>query len=62
MIDPTKLEMDAVKYGGVMGGEYLDSIGKTDLATLSADEWESFLLCVVGGYHDEIVKLQYEAQ
>jgi len=34
MIDPTPNEKAAVVNGGRMGGEYLDSIGKTDLETL----------------------------
>lgn len=33
--------------GGVMGGEYLESINKTDLAALSEDEWKTFLDCVL---------------
>lgn len=50
LIDATQQEMNAVIAGGRNGGEYLESIGKTDLADLSADEWTQFLLCVIGGY------------
>jgi len=50
LIDPTQQEMNAIIHGGRNGGEYLESIGKTDLAALSADEWTQFLLCVIGGY------------
>jgi len=56
MIDPTKNEMEAIVHGGYMGGEYLDELGKTNLAALSKDEWERFLLCVVGGYIEKIAK------
>ena len=35
MIDPTPNERAAMVHGGAMGGEYLDSLGKTDLAQLS---------------------------
>lgn len=62
MVDVDTMEQKAVTQGGREGGQYLESIGKTDLATLTEDEWNSFLLCVVGGYHDAIVKAQYEGQ
>ncbi len=37
-----------------MGGEYLDSIARTDLATLSPDEWLTFVEAVVTGYCDHL--------
>ena len=36
MIDPTPNERAAIAQGGAMAGEYLDSLGKTDLAQLSS--------------------------
>jgi hypothetical protein len=50
MIDPTPNEQAAMEAGGQLGGEYLDSIGKTDLAALSASEWATFVEAVVTGY------------
>ncbi len=38
---------EARDAGGEMGGEYLDSINKTDLATLTEFEWQTFLDCVL---------------
>ena len=35
MIDPTPNEAEAMTVGGQQGGEYLESIGKSDLATLT---------------------------
>jgi len=54
MVDPTTNEIEAALHGGDMGGEYLDWLGKTNLAALSAEEWQQFLLCVVGGYAEKI--------
>jgi len=54
MIDPTPNERAAVRHGGEMGGEYLDSIGKTDLAGLSEPEWLTFVEAVVTGYCDRL--------
>lgn len=57
MIDPTPNEIAAIAGGGQLGGEYLESIGKTDLAALTADEWRLFCTAVVGGYVDCLVSL-----
>jgi hypothetical protein len=54
MIDPSPDERKAALAGGANAGEYLDSIGKSDLAALTAEEWEQFLLCVVGGYLESL--------
>ena len=52
--DATPNEIESVLYGGQQGGEYLDELGKTNLAALTADEWQQFLFCVVGGYCEKI--------
>lgn len=44
-------ELEAVEHGGTAGGEYLDSIGKSDLAKLTKEEWIMFLECVCKEYH-----------
>ncbi len=54
MIDATPNESAAMQHGGQMGGEYLDSIAKTDLATLSTEEWATFVECIVTGYCDQL--------
>jgi hypothetical protein len=54
MIDPTPNEKVAFVHGGAMGGEYLDSIGKTDLESLSQDEWLTFVEVVITGYCDHL--------
>jgi hypothetical protein len=37
-----------------MGGEYLESIGKSDLATLTETEWDTFVEVIVTGYCDHL--------
>ena len=54
MIDPTPNEMQAMSVGGQYGGEYLESIGKSDLATLTETEWDCFLDAVITGYCDQL--------
>lgn len=50
MIDPTKTEIEAMQEGARMGGEYLDSIKKTDLATMSYQEWMTFIEVICTGF------------
>ena len=57
MIDPTPNEAEAMTVSGQMGGEYLESIGKSDLATLTETEWDRFIDAVVTGYCDHLREL-----
>lgn len=57
MIDPTPNECAALAYASEMGGEYLDSLGLTDLAQLSPDQWQTFLRCIIGGYGARLQEL-----
>lgn len=41
------LTLDDVERAGEHGGQYLDTIGKTDLAKLTADEYRTFCLVIV---------------
>jgi len=38
---------DDILQGGEHAGAYLSGINKTDLATLTAEEWATFLIVVV---------------
>jgi len=51
----TRLERLAVREGGDRGGEYLDEIGKTDLAVLTEDEWWEFLARIESGRREALV-------
>jgi hypothetical protein len=57
MIDPTANETMAMTIGGQQGGRYLESIGKTDLVSLSVTEWDCFVEAVVTGYCDQLREL-----
>lgn len=54
MIDPTPNETAAMIAGGCAGGEYLESIGKTDLVALTEAEWDTFVEAIVTGYCDHL--------
>ncbi|MAY89466.1 MAG: hypothetical protein CML02_22460 [Pseudooceanicola sp.] len=57
MIGPTPNETEAMTVGGQDGGAFLESIGKSDLTTLSATEWDQFIDVVVTGYCDHLREL-----
>lgn len=54
MVDPSPHEIDAIMAASTPAGEYLESIGKTDLATMSEDDWYCFLEVVVTAYQDHL--------
>lgn len=54
MIDPTPNERAAIRRGGEMGGEYLESVRKTDLSRLTETEWLTFVEAVITGYCDAL--------
>ena len=57
MIDPDEHEARALDYASEMGGEYLESIGVTDLATVTAEQWATLVACIVTGYGDKLREL-----
>jgi hypothetical protein len=56
MVDPDEHEQAAIVAASPMAGEYLESIGKTDLAVLTEAEWLTLLEVVVTAYQDALVR------
>jgi hypothetical protein len=54
LVDPTHNELAAIEHAGMMAGEYLDSLGRTDLASLEVNEWLTFLEVVVTAFSDRL--------
>ncbi|TPK59051.1 MULTISPECIES: DUF6511 domain-containing protein [unclassified Mesorhizobium] len=58
----TRCESRAAGRGGEEGGAFLDSIGETDLAKLTPDQWFEFCRRIVAGYRKGLIdELQNEA-
>ena len=57
MIDPSDAELEAMAHAGAMGGEYLDQLGRTDLAVLTLEEWHTFVAAVCGGYTEKLLEV-----
>jgi hypothetical protein len=43
------LDAEAIRTGGEKAGLYLDMLGKTDLSTMTAEEWKTFCTHLVEG-------------
>jgi hypothetical protein len=50
-------ESESMMAGGAVAGQYLDSIGQTDLAALSEDQFRLFFAKFMGGYEDSMKKV-----
>jgi hypothetical protein len=61
MVDPDEHEQAAIAAASPMAGEYLESIGKTDLEMLTEVEWLTLLEVVVTAYQDALVRLMEPA-
>jgi Family of unknown function (DUF6511) len=58
MIDPDEQERIALLGGGRDAGEYLDSLGHSDLGALTDEQWLQFLRCVVGGFQQAMQEMK----
>lgn len=57
MIDPTPHEQAAIKSAGQVSGEFIESLGKTDLMTWSVEEFLTLVEVIVTAYLDAKVRL-----
>ncbi len=54
MTDPNENEIAALQAASPVAGEYLDSLGKTDLAVLSQGEWMTLIEVIVSAFQDAL--------
>lgn len=57
VVDPTENEKAALQAASDMGGEFLDALKKTDLDTITVEEWHQFVECIVTGFQDRLREL-----
>lgn len=58
MVDPNEHELAAMRRAGDAAGEFIDALGRTDMATWSPAEWGSFVETICGGYVDSLIEQQ----
>jgi len=56
VVDLDQHEAAAIAAASPAAGEYLESVGKTDLAALTRAEWLTLLEVVVTAYQDELAR------
>jgi len=54
MIDWNKHQIAAMVTASQAAGEYVESIGKTDLATFTEQEWSNLIRTVVIAFQDHL--------
>lgn len=54
MIDPNPHELNALAAASAEGGAYVESLGKTDLARFTAQEWDTLVEVIVTAYLDSL--------
>ena len=57
MIDPTRHERAAMAHAVAMAGEYIDSLGRTDLMAWSSEEFAALIEVIVTGFTDRLREL-----
>ena len=57
MVDYTRHEIEAMQAASAPAGDYLERVGKTDLAALSCEEWMTFIETVCSHYHASLREL-----
>lgn len=58
MTDPNECEIQAMANASDRAGEYIESLGRTDMATWTEEQWTRFIETVCGGYVDRLCELQ----
>ncbi|WP_270935603.1 DUF6511 domain-containing protein [Falsiroseomonas oryzae] len=58
MVDPNEQEAAAMRAAGDIAGQYIDAVGRTDMATWSEQDWRGFIEAICGGYVDALVEQQ----
>lgn len=54
MIDPNPHELNALAAASAEGGAYVESLGKTDLARFTAQEWATLIEVIVTAFQDHL--------
>lgn len=58
MVDPTEHEMLAMEAASDRAGQFIESIGRTDMATWTPQQWGQFIEVICGGYVESLCEQQ----
>lgn len=60
MTDLSPTEITAMQDAAANGGEYIESLCRTDMAAWSSEEWMTFIETVCSGYVDSLMRQRRE--
>lgn len=60
MVDPNEFELAAMRRAGNAAGEFIDALGRTDMAQWAPAEWSSFVETICGAYVDSLIEQQID--
>ena len=58
MVDPNDQEAAAMAAAADIAGQYIDAVGRSDMATWSEQDWRGFVEAICGAYVDALVEQQ----
>ena len=58
MIDPNEYEQAALQHAALVGGEYAESLGRTDLAQWSQQEWQTLIEVAVTAFIERLRQIE----
>ncbi|MBY0329516.1 MAG: hypothetical protein K2X49_02445 [Acetobacteraceae bacterium] len=58
MVDANEQEVAAMRAAGDIAGQYIEAVGRSDMATWSAEDWRGFIEAICGAYVDSLVEQQ----
>jgi hypothetical protein len=58
MVDPNEHELAAMHRAGNAAGEFIDALGRTDMAQWTPTEWVNFVETICGAYVDSLIEQQ----
>lgn len=58
MVDPNDQEVAAMRAAGDIAGQYIEAVGRSDMATWSAEDWRGFIEAICGAYVDCLIEQQ----
>lgn len=58
MVDANEQEVAAMRAAGDIAGQYIEAVGRTDMATWSEADWRGFIEAICGAYVDALIEQQ----
>jgi hypothetical protein len=58
MREPNAVEIQGIMEGAAKGGEYMDGIGKTDLATMTENEYLCLVETIIRAYEEKCIYIR----